>query len=454
VLAGAAPATAQEPSNADSCSFGLQALAVVRATWAVVDDLHVVVDWSHEAPLPATAEIRLFDAGGGLVAAQTTVPVAGQNTTTVFPGVLAGVFTTGFQYRIVVFDPLGNAMSPSHYFRVFLDCSPGTCVYRTVDGLKAGSIAIDKELMLFLDGLEEAGSTDVLGDALALRPWLRGEILTLAEQLSDLDREHGFRGCVCFWAPGFAMTPAAVTYLDPVTPTMPPPYPDFETGGVNGPGAKLAAGIQIVRGPARQLALGGISELIMHLRCWNFGEWRTETVEIDAAGKGETQVRLPVVEPCEQKCPSEIRSQTDLEGKLEVEAYGTLVDGAESNADSEVSHYLVDRTFTYPLFTAYSVARAEALGRGASSDLVCTHKSADQTRESSRVSSVLKTSSLMEVSASTEAYSLAVANVGYWMESTGEAVCAVEPTSSISLSTAIDNGKDDGLEIELWGHPR
>ncbi len=455
-LAFILPITAQardrQPRNAEDCFFDLHTLAVVRSTEAIGEDLAVTVQWSRASSLPALAEVRATDALGQIVGAQLVAPIPNQRVKIKLPGALAGAVAAGFQFQVEILEPGLGSLAAVHYLRVFIDCSLTTgCVYRTADGVRGGAVVTSIALMEVLDGLEEAGSSDLLGDALALAPELRGEIFTLAEQLADLDDQVSLDGCNCRWDGATETTREARRDLDDQGGQAPgADHPDWEIGGEAGPGAGYVAGAQMVDDGPVDLELGGDSELILELSCWSIAGWSAETLDMDLPGNEQLEIRFPKASPCELGCDAEVQNQVELWGRLEVEAYGTLFRGAAAKAESDAFYHLLTRSSGYPIFSATRTATVKVQGEGAGSDLICTHKSADQTLSEQRVKSVLNTTSTARIDAADDAYALAMSEAYYWMEAVGDADCAVVPTELVELS--FENYlQEDGLAIERWG---
>ncbi len=452
MLPASALARDRQPRNAEDCFFDLHTLAVVRSTEAIGEDLAVTVQWSRAPSLPAVAEVRALDSLGQIVGAQIVTTIAGQRMTIKLTGALTGAPVTGFQFQVEIHEPGVGPLAAVHYFRVVIDCPPGMgCVFRTVDGVRGGAVVTSVTLMRLLDGLEEAGSSDLLGDALMIAPELKGEIFTLAEELSDLDRQVSLDGCRCRWDGATDTTGEERRDLDDQGgQPQGAGHPDWEIGGESGPGAGYVAGAQMVDDGPLMIELGGDSELILKLTCWRILGWTSENLDMDLPGNEQMEIRFPQASPCEPGCDAKIRNQTELWGRLEVEAYGNLFNGAAAEADSDALYHLLTRNLAYPIFSATRSVDVKALDQGAGTDLVCTHKSADQTLAEGWVKSVLHTTSTAQINAANESYALAMSEAYYWMEAVGEASCAVIPTDFVELS--FENYlQDDGLAIERWG---
>ncbi|MCB1035433.1 MAG: hypothetical protein KDD47_16540, partial [Acidobacteria bacterium] len=153
--------------------------AELRSTGAEGEDLVVTVAWTPEV-VSGGAQILVFDEAGLPVAAQWVLPVAGSQSDVRFPGLLGGFPGAGFQLSVAVRGAGGEELARGLSSRVFFDCddSGGHCTLGTVDGLAGDALLVEAPAAR---ALAEVGpeSVDLLGDLLAARPELAGQVYSL-----------------------------------------------------------------------------------------------------------------------------------------------------------------------------------------------------------------------------------------------------------------------------------
>lgn len=467
----------RDPVDATSCTFGVNPipLAAMVELAASGSDATVTIAWSNDPILPATATLVLQDENGNTLMTQSVATVPGGKTSHTLSMALAGVPVHGPQLRVVLEDPFTVPLAPELDFRVTVDCSSGTCAYRILDGLRADSVAISEQLMLAIDGEESSGSSDILADVVSNEPTLESEVLNLAWQLDRLDDTHDLSSlpCTCLWVPAVGLSPdegntAYFTGDGGFNYDSRPSSPSHGIAGWDGPGAAFeiayqSTGTIVPVGDPVPVANQGHSRTIMDLRCWGFSQWSPAILDF---GWTTVSIQVPKITGCARTCTAKLNHQTEAWGAMEVEAWGTF--GQEANADAEfTANWSIDAT---ELFDAGGNVSADALPEGASTDLTCTHKAGDQTVDGLqtlfgwRSTSTLTTSSVdlhAEARASAtqtgdQGWAFAHAYLHYWLESTGNSACAVEPVQEISLDDDQELPADafmggGGVLIERWG---
>ncbi|MEM8961504.1 MAG: hypothetical protein AAGD38_08510 [Acidobacteriota bacterium] len=443
-------------------------LAHIGTVEAVSEDLVVAVTWADSVDLPATATLRASDGNGTVRASQTVVPLPGQTSTVRLIRTLADTAQHGFQFHLSVVSPVDTALAAERPVRVAYVCADELCVYRTITGLRAGEVMIDRRLAKALDQQEAADSLDLLGDALTADASLTGAVVTLASQLDSVAAaaKNG-DGCFCFWESSATLSPETMSWVHHHAA-------GWEEVAWFGPGAALGLGYQKrAAHPSGEQDHDGSSEVAMALRCWEIDAWLP--VGLGFLHDGDEVTPLVVSQPraraCHRDCPA---ATVDLDAR----AIGRTAVGVLGNGRAE-AETRVDLAFTDP--TGKSVTRIIDLHLE-ESDITLPDRTAVRIQDacaanpdlcshtvSGRDAAIRLTSdATIEVPAvplsSDSVWSLAIARLDdYAIRAVGSATCTTEPVVSIERVGGIppespeycDGGgalpDSCGLVIDPWG---
>lgn len=447
----AAQTITQEPRNAGYCSLGLAELVIITGTATDGTNLVASVRWGTDPGLPPTAEIRLLD-GAGTVLASTLVPTwPGGATDHVLPGALAGP-ALGTAYRLVILDPgTLQPLSPEHPFRLTLAPSGGSYIYKTVQRLGTSSTWISTAMLQALDNAEAAAANDLLGHVLANAPQLTGEVWALAWLLDQLDAQTGWgkEPCACFWLPAVGADPSGSQQLYQQTNFQVPNYPDWSHGGWRGPGAEMGLGLQAVD-TSTSLSHIGTSEVVMDMRCWRLDAWSNKSAQIEGPGSATVTFRLPRAEPCDSECEGRIEQSSEWFARADFEAY-TWDPMAESSATSIAeAEYRVAQRSLYSGAAGGSVHSPK--DESSASDLICTFKSGREQHRGRRFAAELEVHSTISLQVNPGAYAYTEVNTRPFLQAEGLSACTVEEESTVSFGTPAftSTGKDGGLILDKW----
>ena len=277
-------------------------------------DLVVDVSWSSAGILPAWAELKGVSANGQGAVSITVIPAVGQTTTHLLPSLFADVATDGLQYSLQIADPSGAALGADYPLRVMLTCSPDDeCTFSTVSGIETNAVFTRPELSAALDRQEAYGSSDVLHNALAAEPEIRGDVYGLALELPR--QLKGSPGCSCYWQSS-QDPPSTSEGMIPIHKHT----SVLELVGWEGPGASFGLGA-LATGTDWYDMYSGKSAIALRQRCWQVVDDEVTRVILIADSSGGWQpvaVTVPVVSSCVHPC---LNSTSML---FRAEACGTL----------------------------------------------------------------------------------------------------------------------------------
>ncbi|MEM6797455.1 MAG: hypothetical protein AAF725_26030, partial [Acidobacteriota bacterium] len=421
------------------------------------------VAWPHGLPA-TTARLELWTADGAVrISSQWVASDAGSVSSHPMTRDLDFVADHGYRYSARLTDASGTSRVDER--GVLISPCPGSqaCAYRVVEGVESSAIAMSRELFELLDLLSAAGSSDLLGDALAVRPDLNFEVSWVADQIArGPDDPPG--DCVCRWFAEVELDPEALEGSTLESPMNSPwPTPDWRESRFIGPGANLAVATQRLGGAAQSIALAGSGYAGLHLRCSAVAGWTPLTGSSPAAA-------LPTLTPCEQNCSdatvtfsgwgfanvlanalsapyASALSRSTALAELSFNGQAQFVAAAEAERVVSPGQILRDLSGESD-DSGLLAAEQEILGQGATVEL----------RAAVEIETCLILGSLedcpgiyLRPSDDLGGWAYAQAKARTRAEIVGEASCASPPTGEVTLRTQIeDPGSKDGLLLVPW----
>ncbi len=320
---------------------------VIQVGEPKVDDgvLYVSLLWSPEISPSESVTIEVLDRTDTVVAASVVEAQPGEEVS--YPLTEDAVFFEdhGYWYTFRVVDPQGQLLAPTMSGLVTFCRSWEPCVYRIVEGVGGDTVSLSTELAELMDDLEQGGSSDLLGDALGIRPDLDFEVHWVAAQIAHLQTEDMGTECACQWFADLELIPPdLVRHEAGGEAPSEDMAPDWEEKALTGPGATLSLAGQILGGSKQELTKGGSEQAGIHLRC------RTAATWTPVGWKG-IDVSMPTLVPCEKPCPdARVSVSAWAESVAVANAFATLNDGARGYAQA-VAEFFMGESLT-PIFTA------------------------------------------------------------------------------------------------------
>ncbi|MEM7583330.1 MAG: hypothetical protein AAF560_08125 [Acidobacteriota bacterium] len=306
--------------------------------------LLISVLWPQEVSTPY-ATLEVVD-GDGAVAGSTQVSAEpGGEVTYAVTQNLDFIARHGYSYRVRLVDFQGVELAPDVGALVALCPSSEGCRYRMVEGVAADAVSMSSELFELLEYLEAVGSTDLLADALVLRPELDFEIYWVADQIAQQQEGGEGEECICSWIADLEVAPSGSSEQDLVGEAPAPgALPDWREYRLTGPGANLRLAAQMLGGRKRSMTASGGGRAGLHLRCRSTVGW----TPVVWAG---LELRVPRLDPCSRACPDTlIVGSAWATSSVRANAVTSASHGAQGRARVSVEYFEDDGRD--PVFTA------------------------------------------------------------------------------------------------------
>lgn len=298
LFAGVVAGSAQTGSTSDP-------FVQVTSVSTLDDDLIVGIEWDSAAALPVSATLVVKTSGGVSRASQAVTPAAGASQVQLVN--VLGASDIGQTLTASVVDSSGDALAALP-FDLVLDCATSyDCSLRARPGSGATadvpvvSPALAAEMTVSAQKPPSMRlSPHVLGDVLARRPDLTGEVYTYGRKLETLvltppEPPVPAAECLCFWEVFNNQAPSGST--DHSHDADPAFY-----DGKQGPGAAhwvkawYDGGLFSATHNA-ETYVEGETETTMRLRCLRISGWVEVVIRLFGI---EIRIRLPIIE---EECP-------------------------------------------------------------------------------------------------------------------------------------------------------
>ncbi len=337
------------------CEIGSPGPARIDGTWVETGSLFVSVSWS-EGPLPdSPVKLEVLDRKRVVVAYQEIEPSPGKTSFHQLTEDPDFFQIHGYWFTIRLADNLGEVVAPPVPILISLCSEEESCLYSVVEGVGSDTVAMGSELFDLLEEQSALGVGDLLNAALIQRPDLKHQIYWVGDQFHHLQASNPEAECTCLWQTEFERTPEySTSFPERGNTPVGELHPDWETLVVEGAGAIVGMGSQILGGPPRTLLGSGEARLGLHLRCIRISDW----IPTNWSG---LPLNLPVFQPCEASCPdAHVGGTASAQSKATAIALTAPAHGARSGASSSTAFFLNEQTT--PAFTTLATVEVNRLG--------------------------------------------------------------------------------------------
>ena len=301
-----------------------QIQGVVEAT----PDLQVYVFHSADAPEPTWARAVVRDVLGEEVASTWVPELPFGGSKLLIPGALMDLASRGTHFTVGLEDEEGLPWGKSYAYRVVLDCpEDGVCYFRLRGGLDlADSLLASPALVAALEEAKASGAEDLLAAVTRSHPSLRGEAMTLAWDLANLEERSPMKGdCQCRFltvveqenshcGDACGAVHDFTVFLNPEVDPWGGTCPEGGSGGTGSTGGGTGTGDD----PVEAFTIQGFTELQVGAACWKVTPGMDSALVIKGEGwVGEEVLPSTVLGDCDRECLAGVTYSAEYNARLE-----------------------------------------------------------------------------------------------------------------------------------------